>query len=666
MKKILLALMMMISASFATDPVYWTFDGIKSTSLITVEVGKCYYDSLNDKYLYIRSVQTGSGRSDLSSGEYFLTGTTFSHHVITGSYVASQGGYLINYSDYLYTGYYPSQKYRESACNNVNPTPTCTADQDLVAGVCVPKCPDGQTVGADGICAGTCTTGSHWDYNATIPSCVGDIKYGEKLQHDSGAFHVLYEDGALMYCRTDGKCLTTDSSGEVIPNRYYAGGIPEAPNVYSDLLNDALTLTGNLVGKTLQIAGYTIGVSSSGFGILLSEDNPVAGAINPGVLAGASLVSLGNLLVTNNEKIITTPTDSGNAVKVYFNDSSTNNASISDSAPADGSKATVPNSNGATVQKLYSEETLKEYQSHWAGQGELGATVLSATDQVYLSIMETNKQIKAIQKTSETTATVTEINKSDIANTVANGTDLPYTQKQVTQTINNDGTVKTTETTTPSTVSPKNNNNTSTNPTTGQTTTTPSSALSGTANTSDGKSIDLSGVTSRLDGLGKQLTKLNETATTGNGLLGDIKSNTASASSSLNSIQGSVNAIKNDIERTDISSIPHNIPKDTSGGDWNTWKATWDNVKSSLDSVKDQTDSFKSLFENGFSLDLTGGTVTQCPYSSTVDFGFFTFPLSIDVCAFSSSFRSVFYALFYLFFVRDIFIFSFKMFMRMV
>ena len=544
--------------------------------------------------------------------------------------------------------------------------PTCTADEELIAGICVPKCPTGQTVGTDGICAGTCSTGSHWDYNATIPSCVGDIKYGEKLQHDSGAFHVLYEDGALMYCRTDGKCLTTDSSGEVIPNRYYAGGIPEAPNVYSDLLNDALTLTGNLVGKTLQIAGYTIGVSSSGFGILLSEDNPVAGAINPGVLAGASLVSLGNLLVTNNEKIITTPTDSGNAVKVYFNDSTTNNASITDSAPADGSKATVPNSNGVTVQKLYSEETLKQYQNSWAGQGELGATVLSAADQVQLSILETQNQIKAIQKTSETTATVTEINKSDIANTVANGTDLPYTQKQVTQTINNDGTVTTKTNTTVGTVATATNTNTNTNGTTGQTTSANPSTGTSTANSSNGTSFDLSGVTSRLDGLGKQLTKLNGTAETGNGLLGDIKSNTASASSSLNSIQGSLNTIKNDMERTDIPLISHNIPKDTSGGDWNTWKATWDNIKSSLDSVKDQTDSFKSLFQNGFTLNLTGGSIQQCPYSKTVDFGFFTFPLSIDICEFLSPFRSVFYALFYLIFLRDILIFSFKMFMRMV
>lgn len=566
-----------------------------------------------------------------------------------------------------------SPKIPDSSGQCVDPTPTCTADEDLVAGVCVPKCPTGQTVGTDGRCAGVCSTGSHWDYNATVPTCAGDIAYGEKFLHESGAYHVLFADGSLMFCRTDGKCSTIDLSGNIIDNRWYEGSIPSAPNVYTDLFNDALTLTGNLVGKTLQIAGYTIGLTSSGGGLLLSEDNPVTGAINPGVLAGAGLVSLGNLLITNNEKIITTPTDSGNAVKIYFNDSSTNNVAIFDSAPSDGAVVTVPNSNGVQAQKLYSEATLKEYQSHWAGQGELGATVLTAADQVALSILETQNQIKAIQKTSDTTATVTEINKSDIANTVANGTDLPYTQKQVTQTINNNGTVTTKTDTTIGTVKPTNNTNTNTNGTTGQTTSTPSSALSGTANTSDGKSIDLSGVTGRLDSVGKQLEKGNGLAEKGNELLGQLKENTSYGNGYLLGIQkntastaNSLNEIKDLLSNGDVATTPHNLPTDTSAVNWNTYSSAWDNIKSSFSNVNDKVTEVTGLFQNGFQLDLTRGAVTSCAYQTTIDFGYFQIPFEYDLCASASPYRTIFYTFFYLLFSVGILSFSINAFLRLV
>lgn len=573
------------------------------------------------------------------------------------------------------TGYHNTRidSYRYQTTSSTPPI-TCTADQDLVAGICVPKCPSGQTVGTDGRCSAPCSTGSHWDYNATVPSCVGDIKYGEKIQMDSGSYYVSFYDGALMYCRTDGKCTTMDQNGNVIDNRWYEGSIPSAPNVYTDLFNDALTLTGNLVGKTLQFAGYTLGLSSSGGGLLL-DNTGVLGAINPGVITGAGLVTLGNLLVSDSEKIVMTPKDNSPMnVNIVTNSSTPSDSfdSVSSKTPADGSP--VFSQNGLYTYKQITDANLKTVWDTAAGVGTLppnslvrGSDIIYPSNNPNTAIINSPTQVEIIKTNPDNTAQSVVINKTDLANTAKNGTDLPYVAKDyAAPQINNNGTVTQPVTSTPSATSPKTNNSTSTNPTTGQTTTQNAANASGVANTSDGKSIDLSGVKGSIDQLGNQLNKLNSSSEAGNGILNGIKSDTGSMKGSLNGISDSFDSIKSLLNDTDVPTTSHSIPKDTSAADWNSWKSTWENAKSSFDGVSSQIDEFSSLFQNGFTLNLVNSNITQCPYDLTLDLVFIQVPISFDFCQVFSPLRNVIYTFFYLLFSFYIISFSVKMFLRMV
>lgn len=630
MKKIVLIIFCLVSFSYAA-PIAVPLSG--SSNNIG---GKCYMGASANGEPY----NTNSGQQ---TGSY----------VIVEESNPTAGGWT-------YVGFYQRQNYNvtEVSCSNPN---ECIEGQSKDArGVCVPAliCPHGQQE-LNGICeplVDPCPSGAQM--NDDWSACTGKIKYGEPLKNPSGSFFVPFEDGSLMYCRADGLCSTTAQNGDIIDNHWYEGSVPQAPNIYKDLLNEALTSAGNLVGKTLQLAGYTIGLTASGGGILLSDDNPVTGAINPGVLAGAGLVSLGNLFISDKDKVISTPTSNhDNAVKVYFNDPITNNTAISDSAPSDGSIASVPNSD--TQSQKLNEETLKQYQNSWAGQGSLGATVLTPTNQPSLSILETADQIKSIEKLSDSSFKVTEVNKSDIANTVKNGTDLPYTEKQLDIKINNDGTKSTTTTPTAGTVAPNTNANTKTTADGKTATSSPASNAPSNAGTSDGKSIDLSGVTARLDSLGNQLTKLNGTA-------GSIEGNTASAKGSLTSIQNQTASIVNLLNNGDAPVTAHTIPSDASGASWNSYSTTWENIKNSLNDVTTKVTEVKALFQNGFKVNLIGGAVSTCAYSSTVDFGYFTIPFEFDPCITASKYRNIFYTFFYLLFSIGILSFSVKVFLRLV
>lgn len=604
-------------------------------------------------------------KSAYGGGDYYVDST----QVIGSYYICSDSSKKYDFST--------------STCKAYTPTPICTADQDLVAGICVPKCPSGQSVGTDGRCAGACSSGSHWDYNATVPACAGDIKYGEKLLHDSGAYHVLFADGALMYCRTDGKCTTTNLEGNVIDNRWYEGSIPPAPNVYTDLFNDALTITGNLIGKTLQFAGYTVGLSASGAGLLMS-DNPVTGALNPGVLAGAGLVSLGNLLVSDSEKILMTPKQNEPMnVKIVTNSSSSSDSfdSVSSKTPSDGTP--VFSQNGLYTYKQITDANLKTVWDTAAGVGTLppnslvrGSDIIYPTNNPNTAIINSPTQVEIIKTNPDNTAQSVVINKSDLANTAKNGTDLPYVAKDyAAPQINNNGTVTQPTTSTPSSTSPKTNDTVSTNPKTGDTTTQNAANASGVATTSDGKSIDLSGVKGSIDQLGKQLEKGNgllekgngllekgnSLAEAGNGILNGIKSDTGSMRGSLNDIKDLMSQSSDGLSEHEWT---NGIPTDYSV--FETWKDTWNNLKTSYDSVSSKGDELLGIVNgDSLTLDLPKGSVQQCPYNGSLDFVFAQIPLSFDLCAVFFPLRAVFYTMFYLFFVFKILFASLKTLMRM-
>lgn len=666
--------MMMVSVSFASAPDYTIYNGTifklagtyinqggLSRQSVCPDLNVLTFEKFDGTSLYYFEESSCNANPNYTKNNLYTTRTRYLYFTATDC---------------------QSPKVVENG-QCVAPTPICNADQDLVAGICVPKCPSGQTVGTDGRCAAPCSTGSHWDYNATVPSCVGDVKYGEKIQMDSGSYYVSFYDGALMYCRTDGKCTTMDQNGNVIDNRWYEGSIPSAPNVYTDLFNDALTLTGNLVGKTLHFAGYALGLSSSGFGLLI-DDSGVLGAVNPGVLAGAGLVTLGNLLVSDSEQILMTPKDNSPMnVNIVTKSSTPSDSfdSVSSKTPADGSPVFSPN--GLYTYKQITDANLKTVWDTAAGVGTLppnslvrGSDIIYPSNNPNTAIINSPTQVEIIKTNPDNTAQSVVINKSDLANTAANGTDLPYVAKDyAAPQINNNGTVTQPVTSTPSSTSPKTNDTTKTNPTTGDTTTANAANASGVANMSDGKSIDLSGIKGSIDQLGKQLEKgngllekANGLLETGNGILNGIKGDTGSMKGSLNSIQGSLNGIKDLMSQSSDGlseqEWSNGIPTDYSV--FETWKEAWNNLKGDFDSVATKGNELNELVSGGkLVLNLPKGSVQQCPYNGSIDLVFSVVPLSFDFCTVLSPFRPVFYTMFYLFFVFTILFTSLKTLMRM-
>ncbi|AHJ12436.1 hypothetical protein [Sulfurospirillum multivorans] len=167
MKKILLALMMFSSFLFSGSPVPATYEG-------------------NDIYKAEGVCRKIGVWHDWSSGTTGYSAYNFEvGYIVIADFAKNQ----VNY--YLYT---------DAICPV--PTPTCTADQDLVAGVCVPKCP----------------TGSHVDSDLNL--CMGDYNQ-TKTTFDNGNFIVYFSDGAEMYCDvSEEKCITHDKNFNVIPNRF--------------------------------------------------------------------------------------------------------------------------------------------------------------------------------------------------------------------------------------------------------------------------------------------------------------------------------------------------------------------------------------------------------------------------------------------------------------
>lgn len=130
--------MLTVSASFATDPIYWQPPTTPSGLSNNLQTGVCYYDATVDKYIVINSKSVWNGLTDPnpSMGFKYYNYDSLTFIEITGTSTNYQGLIQGIQTTYSMNAYYPSQKYRNSACNNVNPVPTCTSNQILVNGKC--------------------------------------------------------------------------------------------------------------------------------------------------------------------------------------------------------------------------------------------------------------------------------------------------------------------------------------------------------------------------------------------------------------------------------------------------------------------------------------------------------------------------------------------------
>lgn len=528
--------------------------------------------------------------------------------------------------------------------------------EDVFSGVsvdasfCIPC--DG-TLQADGTCKPsipTCATGSHYD--TTVSACMSDFETLGKTTFDNGDFLVSWSDGASTFCSgSPSVCFTYDKgNNNRIANRYlnpefnpdgtikYDGAMPDEAPVKTTL-DYILNPIGNAVGNTLQYMGLGIMVSATGGGALVYDKTVGLNALNPGVTLGAGLVMLGKTISTDDVFFTAVPTVS-NDVEVKL---------VEKSASTTVNNLDNFQSDSAYTKQTVTSENVKTVWDSAGGVGKLppnslilGSDIIYPTSNPSKAIVNTPDKIMIVETNPDNSSKITEIAKQDLANTANNNTDLILVQKEISApTIQNDGTVTQTQTTTPVSVNPLNNFPTSTNTktglpdyvdydpktglydgaiystATGKAVTTPTGVPLGDAvvkpNPDGTSTIDLTGVNTRLDKISNQLTKQN------------------------NSLDKIINTSNFSAE-----TITHDIPTDYSTLD--SWQETWNNLKSDFDNVASTADELTSLVNGSpLTLNFPKGSVTTCPTSSDIDFGYFMVSSGTDYCQLFSPFYPIFY-----------------------
>ncbi|KIM03169.1 MAG: hypothetical protein KU29_12575 [Sulfurovum sp. FS06-10] len=362
---------------------------------------------------------------------------------------------------------------------------------------------------------------------------------------------------------------------------------------------------------------------------------------------GGGIFTLGNALVTPDNVIVTTPTADESAlmnVNIIKRTSDSTLNTIENATPSDGTPAITPN--GAYTQRQVTEANLKTIWDNAGGAGKLppnalvlGSDIIHPTNNPNTAIINTPDTIKFVETKPDNTSTVIEVAKTALAQTATNNTNLPFTKTDYqAPTINNDGTVSQSATTSQGEAEALRDYITMTAQSgvmgvygaDGLSPKTPTGVPAPITTPTGTGSIDLSGVNQRLDLIRNQMTKLND------GLSGGELTNT-----------------------------PHTIPTDASGGSWNSYADTWNNLVSSFDSVGTKVGEVQSLFQDGFTLNLTGGSVSTCSHTFNLNITGSETQVSVDFCNVLSPFRPVVYTFFYLFFVASIIMFSFKIMIRM-
>ena len=523
----------------------------------------------------------------------------------------------------------------------------CTTSQ-IILFYKLTSAPDGWDINSNGDFVPPppiCGEGSH--LNTASNTCVGDFPLKASTPLESGGNFSLFEDGATMYCRPNGECETTNDKGERIPNRFVNGAIPSEISDLKDFGSYLLSKVGNAVGKTLQWGGMTMLLNGTGGGALIYEGgNPALNGLNPVFVASAGLIALGNALVTEENVVLYTPKVDGVLnVDIVEKTPQTSTANLDAQTPSDGSPAL--SENGAYTQQQITAENAQTIWEKSAGVGKLPPNALVlGSDIIYPSknpdkaIVNTPDALLMVETKPDGSSTIIEVSKNDIATSSSNNTDLNYIKKDISPTkINNDGTTTTTTNTSVGSVSTATNTNTNTSPTGTTTTTDP---LSGTSpngvitpsSDGTGSNINLSGVTSRLDKISNQLTVQN----------------------------------KRNEELDNVGGVAylHGVPTGTNPYDWTSYQGTFDNLKNTIDGLNGQFEEMKSLFQNGFTLNLSGTPVDTCPYSSTIDLVGNNIAVSFDLCKTFSPMRPLFYGFFYIYFVFITITFGIKSILRFV
>lgn len=509
----------------------------------------------------------------------------------------------------------------------------------------------------------TCPTGSHNNTEIAGSPCFSDFEQDSLNVFDNGNQLVMWADNATTWCEAStGQCLTHDVNGNRIANRFinpflYADGstgegvfrgvVPTEFPSSKTIADFALDNIGNATGKTLQALGMGIMITGSGNGVLMYDGFAGMNLLNPSMSIGGAIFTLGNALVTPDNVIATTPDTTGNVnVNVIQSTADASVSSMENATPTDGSPAFSPN--GFYTYKQVTDANLKTIWDTAAGVGKLppnslvlGSDIIYPTNNPDKAIIQTPDKILFVETKPDNSATVLEVSKNDLANYANNNTDLNYIKTQVAPpTINNDGTVSQTSSTSVGTASASTNTNTTTSQTG---TTSVSNPITGTSplvnttsSTGETGTADLSGVTSRLDKISNQLTKQNE-------FQDELKKETGSVSHPFGNVDAPVNYY--DLTSTD---------------------ETLSNLKKSAEDIILQGETIKALFQNGFTPTLlAGGTVQTCVYSSSIDLLGNAIPVSFDLCKAFSPMRPLFYSMFYLFFLISMISFSIKSIFRL-
>ena len=462
------------------------------------------------------------------------------------------------------------------------------------------------------------------------PPPVGPTVTGNVLLQN-GTNLIDFDDNATMMILSDGTASTWDIDGNEIPNREYNGVTP-SPLVFVD---DGFTPNTNKKYYDITFNGLPVFVA----------DKDSAGFHLTSLLPLNALQTLTMMAVTPKtvtksgddiQKIPAPTAQHPNAVSIDVTSMNFDNVDFSEyENTATSTPTPIPNSD-IVVEKI-TPETQKKHPSISSG------TVIAHSNMPWSEFIATTPTTVAIAKeNSDGSVTQTVIQKSDIQNTVNNGTDLPFVTQTITPpSIQSDGTTaQTTTVVAQGSTSPITGTTTTTNPTTGSTTTvqnpiTGTSTTATTTSPSGNGSVDLSGVTSRLDKISNQLTKVNDF---NDGLKNAV-------------VSGDV---KNTIDTSKIQGLI------------DTFSTSWDNIKADFERVATLTDEAKNTINNGFTFNLAHGAVTQCPYTGDIDLIVRTVPIEIDLCKVFSSVRPVFYVLFNLAFQVLLFMFAFKSVLRLV
>lgn len=530
-------------------------------------------------------------------------------------------------------------------------------------------CPSGQSLNDVGECVAplspVCQLGFH---NDTSPEklCIADFPIASTDTLATGSKLINFEDGKMMLLRPDGSAEMWDkNTGEFIfPNRAYNGVIPPSASFNPLSFNPSEPIQykeltfGDFVAFEFNQAGLA----------LKSVANVLAGAITLPIFMAISTKQ------QTPEGDIITQKRSANAVSIDLSKMDFSNIDFSEyENTATSTPQTIPNTD-IQVQKITTPPNPKD-PNNWAGAGStikgysgvvsVGSVISLRPNNPNTALITSPTDVKIATIKPDGSVEATIFDKQDLKNTATNETPLRVKEIKITpEKLANDGTYSQEQTTKQSTLTPSTNNLAGIdlrtglpeivdyNPRTGvkdgnlySTSTglpvgpgTPA-GLPGVAPITPAPaggtgSIDLSGVTSRLDKISNQLTLENQ--------------------------------FFEKLDKATSSETANPIDHVKGQGLIDTFSTSWGNIKSDFDRITAMTDEAQNTIKQGFTFSLAHGIVNECPYSLDFDYGAGISVIKVDFCKSFSPLRPTLYVLFNLFFQSILLLFAFKSITRLV